>query len=81
MPLAEQVEYWVRTHSGDLTEWQLDQAFGAAYDETKMAAIRDILETLRRDGKILFDCRGRIVWTHNPGLVREIMAKPHLRLA
>lgn len=78
MSIPDQIADRVRAQSGEYTEYDLDRALAAV---ATPAAIRTILEEFRRKGLILFDCRGHIVWTHNPDYVRKMLAEPHLRLA
>lgn len=72
------VETYIREHSGEFKRKALWQALPR---RMQYSTFKQIIEYLWDSGKILVDCEGFVIWTHNPERVREIMSKPHLRLA
>ncbi len=72
------VETFLQEHSGEFKRKALWQALPR---RMQYGTFRQIIEYLWDSGKILIDNEGFVVWTHNPELVREILSKPHLRLA
>ena len=72
------VETFLKEHSGDYKRKALWQALPR---RMQYGTFKQIIDYLWDSGKILIDCEGFVVWTHNPEYVRKMLAEPHLRLA
>ena len=72
------VETFLKEHSGEFKRKALWQALPR---RMQYGTFKQIIDYLWDSGKIAIDCEGFVVWVYDPDYVREILSKPHLRLA